>query len=160
MCRHGCRPVHGHVCRHVCVAMCECVCIDVRVCTRAHIDMCTVDMCAHMFAHMCTDICVDILVHMDVDLCIGIRKACKCPYTHALICAHMCADGRTLNPADTKLVGSPVPGRILAKWQLLPPLYTENTVLFSILACWIALVAHASHRHQSQPDLIPAGLLA
>ena len=114
----------------------------------------------HMCAHMCTDICVDIFVHMDVDVCVGMRKACECPYTRALMRAHMCAGGRTPNPADTKLAGAAVPGRIPAKRQPLPPLYTENTVLFSMLARLIALVAHASHRHQPQPDLIPAGLLS
>ena len=133
---------------------------DARIRTRAHVDMCAADMCAHMCAHMCADICVDIFVHMDVDVCVGMRKACKCPYTRALMRAHMCAGGRTPNPADTKLAGAAVPGRIPAKRQPLPPLYTENTVLFSMLARWIALVAHASHRHQPQPDLIPAGLLA
>ena len=50
--------------------------------------------------------------------------------------------------------------RVAAKRRPLPPLYTENTVLFSMLARLIALVAHASHRHQPQPDLIPAGLLS
>ena len=109
---------------------------------------------------MCADICVDIFVHMDVDVCVGMRKACKCPYTRALMRAHMCAGGRTPNPADTKLAGAAMPGRIPAKRRPLPPLYTENTVLFSMLARWIALVAHASHRHQPQPDLIPAGLLS
>ena len=64
--------------------------------------------------------------------------------THAR--AHVCR--RTPNPMDAELVGSAVPGRIPAKRQPLPPLYTENTVLFSMLARWIALVAHASHRHQ------------
>ena len=53
---------------------------------------------------------------------------------------------------------------VRAKRRPLPPLYTENTVLFSMLARLIALVAHASHRHQpqlaSQLDVIPAGLLS
>ena len=129
--------------------------------TRAHVDMCA-DMRAHMCAHMCTDICVDIFVHMGVDVCVGMRKACKCPYTRALMRAHMCAGGRTPNPVDAKLAGAAVSGRIPAKRRPLPPLDTENTVLFSMLARWIALVAHASssHRHQPQPDLIPAGLPA
>ena len=46
--------------------------------------------------------------------------------THAR--AHVCR--RTPNPMDAELVGSAVPGRIPAKRQPLPPLYTENTVLF------------------------------
>ena len=82
--------------------------MPVRTC--AHVDMCA-DMHAHMCAHMCTDICVDIFVHMDADVCVGMRKACKCPYTRALMRAHMCAGGRTPNPADTKLAGTAVPGR-------------------------------------------------
>ena len=113
--------------------------------TRAHVDMCA-DMRAHMCAHMYTDICVDIFVHMGVDVCVGMRKACKCPYTRALMRAHMCAGGRTPNPVDAKLAGAAVSGRIPAKRRPLPPLDTKNTVLFSMLARWIALVVHASHR--------------
>ena len=125
--------------------------------TRAH-----VDMRADMRAHMCTDICVDICVHMGVDVCVGMRKVhVQMPtHTHTYARAHVCRYGRTPNPADAKLAAAAVSGRIPVKRRPLPPLYTENTVLFSMLAHWIALVAHASHRHQPQPDLIPAGLPA
>ena len=54
------------------------------------IDMCAADMCAHMCAHMCADICVDIFVHMDADVHVGMRKVCKCPYTHTHSCVHTC----------------------------------------------------------------------
>ena len=59
--------------------MCEGVRVDARVRTRTHVDMCAADMCVHM----CADICADIFVHMDADVCVGMRKACKCPYTRA-----------------------------------------------------------------------------
>ena len=71
--------------------------------TRAH-----VDMRADMRAHMCTDICVDICVHMGVDVCVGMRKVRKCPYTRALMRAHMRAGGRTPNPVDAKLAAAAV----------------------------------------------------
>ena len=108
-------------------------------------------MCRRMRVGMCIDMSMRdcTLVRMHASVHEHMR-------THAR--AHVCR--RTPNPMDAELVGSAVPGRIPAKRQPLPPLYTENTVLFSMLARLIALVAHASHRHQPQPDLIPAGLLS
>mgnify|MGYP007024881496 FL=1 len=104
---------------------------------------------------------------MRVGMCIDMSmRDCTLVRMHASVHEHMRTHVRahvcrlTPNPMDAELVGSAVPGRIPAKRQPLPPLYTENTVLFSMLARWIALVAHASHRHQPQPDLIPAGLLS
>ena len=149
------------MCAGMCVDMCEGMCIDACPCAHVHMLTC-VRICVRTCVRTCvqTYICVDIFVHMGADVCVGMRKACKCPYTRALMRAHMCAGGRTPNPVDAKLAGAAVSGRIPAKRRPLPPLDTENKVLFSMLARLIALVVHASHRHQPQPDMIPAGLLS
>ena len=91
--------------------------------------------------------CVDIFVHMDADVHVGMRKVHVHAQMPIYMCTHahtcVCAGGRTLNPVDTKLAGAAVPGRILAKQSPLLPLYAESTVLFGMVACWMALVAYA-----------------
>ena len=97
------------------------------------------------------DICMDLRLDMRAGMCIDMSmRDCTLVHMHTsvhehmrtLARAHVCR--RMPNPMDAELVGSAVPGRISAKRQPLPPLYTENTVLFSMLACLIALVAHGT----------------
>ena len=95
--------------------------------------------CATALSCACTHLCTNICARMHAHMCVGGRRTLWMPNSWVL----QCRDG-----------SRPI------KRQPLPPLYTENTVLFSMLARLIALVAHASHRHQPQPDLIPAGLLS
>ena len=89
-----------------------------------------VGMCIDMSMRDCT------LVRMHASMQERMR-------THAR--AHVCR--WTPSPMDAELVGSAVLRRVAAKRRPLPPLHTENTVLFGMLACWLALVARASHKH-------------
>ena len=74
-----------------------------------------IGMCIDMSMRDCTLVRMHASVHEHM-------------HTHAR--AHVCR--RTPNPMDAELMGSAVPGRIPAKRQPLPPLYTE---ILSYLAC-------------------------
>ena len=117
--------------------------------------------------------CIRAYVHVHRPACRQVyrhRRRHLCPHVFRHVCRHadrrpcvqICLGGGLCRSpgiiVGARLAGAAVLGRIPATRRPLPPLYTENTASFSMPACWIALVAHASHRQQPQPDLIPDGL--
>ena len=72
---------------------------------------------------------------------------CTLVRRHASVHEHMRTHARahacrwTPSPIDAELVGSAVLRRVTAKRRPLPLLYTENAVLFSMPARWLALAA-------------------
>ena len=120
-------------------------------------------------AKTCVPRCVRTCEETYVSTC-----GCTCVWTCAHACkrhvsahmhAHECAC--TCVQVDTEPCGCQT-GECCSVWTdcsqmaALAALICRKCCLtvFSMLARWIALLAHAPHRHKPQPDLIPAGLLA